>query len=248
MASTIYSDQSRQLNWYVRENTDATLTITVTENSLAFNLSSYIFIWECFRVGYSTPILSLTQGSGITNGGISGVLTLSLTNTQLSISPDQYYWRLRSSSPSDSIWLNGMFVVNGYLWDGGANSNASLSISLGANNVALSINLSDNPELAKVSYSTTFTFDADKEIYQDLTGSSPTITLSSTGARNGTVIIFRANKPTAIMFSGVVSEASSSSATLDATKLNVYSLIYFSNWNNTGTPRVIYTNSLFASV
>ena len=139
--SQIYSDQSRQLDWYVREKTDATLTINITENSVAFNISSYTFIAEIFAVGGATPILSLTQGSGITNGGASGALTLALTDTQLTITPDQYFWKLRTTAPSDYLWLNGKFIVNGYVWDGDESSTATIALTVGNNTISLDLTL-----------------------------------------------------------------------------------------------------------
>lgn len=94
-------------------------------------------------------------------------------------------------------------------------------------------------------YSTELTFDEDKDIYQDVT--TPTFTLASTGNINGKGIVLRLNTPTSVTFP-VNFEASPNSATLDPTKLNVYVLLYFSNWDGSDTPRVIYTNNLFTAV
>jgi hypothetical protein len=94
-------------------------------------------------------------------------------------------------------------------------------------------------------YSTELTFDTDKEIYQDVT--SPTFTLAASGNINGVGIILRLNTPTSVTFPANF-EAHANSATLDATKLNVYTLVYFSNWNGSGTARVIYMNSLFTAI
>lgn len=101
--------------------------------------------------------------------------------------------------------------------------------------------------LAIGTYSTEFTFDQDKEIYKDATGLSPVFTLASSGHVNGVGIILRLNKPTAVTFPANF-EASSGSASLDATKLNYYLLVYHSNWNGSGTARVIYTNITFTAI
>jgi len=95
-------------------------------------------------------------------------------------------------------------------------------------------------------YGTVLTFDVDKDIYKDATGLSITFTLGS-GNNNGVGIIMRLNKPTAVSLPGSF-EATSSSVAVDATKLNVFTFVYFSNWNGTGTPHVIYSNTLFASL
>ena len=95
------------------------------------------------------------------------------------------------------------------------------------------------------SYSTELQFDTDKDIYQDVT--SPTFTLAASGNINGVGIILRLNTPTSVNFPANF-EAHANSATLDATKLNVYTLVYFSNWNGSGTARVIYMNNLFTAI
>lgn len=102
-------------------------------------------------------------------------------------------------------------------------------------------------ELDEGTYSTELTFDTDKDIYQDLTGLSPTFTLAASGNINGKGIFLRLNKPTAVTFPANF-EASSNSTALDSTKLNVYLLIFFTNWNGSGTDRVIYTNQTFTAI
>lgn len=96
-------------------------------------------------------------------------------------------------------------------------------------------------------FSTELSFSKDGEIYYDATGESLTFTLKATGNKNGVGRILRLNKPTAVNFPANF-EAHPNSATLDATKLNYYVLIYHSNWNGSGTARVIYTNSLFTAI
>lgn len=83
-------------------------------------------------------------------------------------------------------------------------------------------------------------------MFKDATGLSITFTLG-TGNINGVGKILRLNKPTAVSFPATF-EAHANSAALDATKMNVYTLVYFSNWNGSGTARVIYNNSLYTAV
>lgn len=94
-------------------------------------------------------------------------------------------------------------------------------------------------------YSLELTFDIDKEIYQDVT--TPVFTLAASGNINGMGIILRLNTPTSVTFPANF-EASANSAAVDATKLNYFILVYHSNWNGSGTERVIYTNSLFTAI
>lgn len=148
----ITSDQSQRLDWYVRKKTDATITITCTLNSAAFNLSAYTFIAEIFVFGNNTAILTPT----VTNGGVSGILTFALTDTQLDISPDAYFWIVRTTAPTDNFWFNGQFVVNGLLWDGATTSTASLVVSLGTQNVNLAVTLGGASAVGTVIYCGTY--------------------------------------------------------------------------------------------
>ena len=141
MSVNLHSDQSRQVNWTVREDTDATMTITCTQNSVAYDTTSYTFIAEIYKVGATSALITLTQGSGITNGGATGIITLSLTDTQLNLTPGEYWWRLRTTAPTDNYWFNGKFVVNGYVWDGSTNSEVSVALTIGATNISLAITI-----------------------------------------------------------------------------------------------------------
>lgn len=100
--------------------------------------------------------------------------------------------------------------------------------------------------LADGTYSTVLDFSTDKDIYHDATGASITFTLASGGIA-GKGIILRLNKPTAVTFPGTF-EADQSSSAVDSTKLNVFTLVFFTNWNGSGLDHVIYKNSLFASL
>lgn len=130
------------------------------------------------------------------------------------------------------------------------NGNSSL-LSLGKGYGDFHTKVKDNLDalfLANGVYSTVLTFDGDKDIYKDATGLSITFTLDSTVAPvNGAGIILRLNKPTAVTFPANF-EASPSSAPLDATKLNVYSLVYFANWNGAGVARVVYSNTVYTGL
>ncbi len=150
MPTNIYSDQSRQANWFVRKKTDVTLTLTVTQSSVAYDLSTTTFIAEFFQVNGLVPFLTLTQGSGITNGGVTGIVTLALDNTQLDLVPNQYWWKLRTTAPTDYLWLNGVFQVNDYVWDGDGNSSAAIDLTVGNNNIDLALTISGAATLASI--------------------------------------------------------------------------------------------------
>lgn len=137
MSVTIKSDLSQQVNWVVREKTDCSLSLAITLSSVAYDIATYTFIAEFYKVGVATPFLSVNP----TNGGATGILTINLTDTQLTIIPDQYFWKLKTTAPTDNLWFQGVFTVNGYIWDGASNSTTTVALTIGVTtlNVSLSI-------------------------------------------------------------------------------------------------------------
>jgi len=123
-------------------------------------------------------------------------------------------------------------------------NNALVPINQGGNQAYIPAGKFPAPLKTK-GFSTVLTFEQDSQIVADLTGLSPTITLDPTNAVDGTIIILRAKTPTAVTFSGVNVESDSGSAAVDPTKMNVFVLIYFRDWDGNGTQKVIYTNKLY---
>lgn len=241
----ISTDQSRKLTWYVRRGHGKSIFINCTSGGYAYDISGKSFTVPVKRFGSNQTLFTLTEGAGITNGGATGIIELTPTNAQVDLPPAKYFWSLLTDDPD--IWLNGDFVILDSLWDANETDEANLQISVGDNTVSLSVNISGSIVLDTGTYSTELRFDSDKEIYQDVTGTSPTFTLAASGNLNGTAILLRLNKPTAVNFP-VNFEASSGSVAVDATKLNVFALIYFSNWNGSGAARVIYSNQTFTAI
>lgn len=95
-------------------------------------------------------------------------------------------------------------------------------------------------------FNTELKFDHDSDAFQQ--GGTHAFTLSSRGRNlNGVGKFIRLNEPVAVSFSADFVEHPDSSA-LDATKLNVYLFVYFQDWDNAGTPKVVYKNTLFDAV
>lgn len=140
---TIVTDISKPLEWIARKAQAAALTIRCTLNASAFDLSDYDFTAELFRVGSTVPTVSLTESSGITNGGSSGVLNINYTPTQLDIIPDSYRWYLKAVHPDGFTyqWLNAPFTLNGELYDGSSSQEADVTIDLGDITLELAITL-----------------------------------------------------------------------------------------------------------
>lgn len=240
----LVTDISVYQPWIARKNADQSVTITfVDSNGAAFSLTPYTFIAELWRMGASSAFLTMTS----VNGGTSGVLALSLTNSQLNIAPSKdYFWVLRTTAPTDSVWFTGPFTLNAATWNGSPTSSISQTVSL-SHNITATITPGTSGPLSIGTYSTALTFNQDEDIYHDATGTSPVFTLSSSGNVNGREKYLRLNKPTGFSFSSSF-EATPGSSSVDATKLNVIVLTYFSNWNGSGQAHVVYSNTLLTAL
>jgi len=86
---------SVQREWIAGRGFNNSLTITFTIGGVAFNISTYTFSVAIRRIGGETNVLSLTQGSGITNGGANGILSIQLTKAQTeTIDADSYFYSI----------------------------------------------------------------------------------------------------------------------------------------------------------
>jgi len=100
--------------------------------------------------------------------------------------------------------------------------------------------------LSKYPYNPVILFSEDKELSM-VTGGTHVIGLSQGVNLNGNSVILKFNTPVGITF-GSQFEATSDSAAVDPTKLNVVFCTYFSNWNGSGSDKVLYKNNLFTAV
>lgn len=119
------SDKSRQVNWVVRKNTDAVISLAFT-NGGAYDTSGLTLTAGVYKTNGT-----LVFSPSIVNGGVTGIITLTITNAQSNITSDEYFWVLRTTTPSDKVLIQGIFQVNDYIWDcGESTSSATVTINL----------------------------------------------------------------------------------------------------------------------
>lgn len=110
----IVTDISRNKNWNARKGVNNPFTITFTSGGSAFNISGYTFSLQVRNFGSSTNLVSLTQGSGLTNNGAAGTLVGTISSSNLSaLSPNDYYWQLTVVQPDTFTYvlLQGRFSL-----------------------------------------------------------------------------------------------------------------------------------------
>ena len=132
---SVSSDKSKQVNWFIRRATDVVITLTFTAsgiyNTSGLTLSCGIYQGNTLRISPS-----------ILNGGVTGVVTLTLTDSQTDIIPDEYFWKLSTTTPIDLVILQGVFQVNDFLWDGNnENSSNSVIVDINGTDVTISIEI-----------------------------------------------------------------------------------------------------------
>lgn len=127
--------------WRVYSGGKNTFTITVTQSDVAFSLASRTFTLVIRRIGSESDFITLTQVSGITNGGASGILTILLTAAQAAtLGNDSYFWQL-SCTTDETRWLAGTITATTRVPDGEAATSLSVSIPLSGTNINLEIGL-----------------------------------------------------------------------------------------------------------
>ncbi len=141
--SQIITDLSTGKPWLARKGMNNQFTLTFTNSGAAFNISSYTFVLNIRKIGSSSNVIQLTQGSGLTNGGASGILTvqLSASNTAI-LRQASYYYEINYTVSTQSYGLihGTLTLVNQYNSED-VNSSINLSVSLAGTNLNLSITL-----------------------------------------------------------------------------------------------------------
>lgn len=92
--------------------------------------------------------------------------------------------------------------------------------------------------LAIESFSTTLTFDDNKEL-ATVSGGSRAFTLAGSGNINGIGIMAKINNPVAVTF-GAEFELGDGSSTIGTSNMNIIVFHYFADYDGNGTEKVIY--------
>lgn len=238
-------DPSKILYLYFRKSRAGSKKfIFVDDDGNPFDISSIDFeLFITNNPGSRAKLISLSIGSGLTVGGSSNnELTATFTSDDTNLNEGNCFWELYRSD-TEKTWLNGKAVFHVGEFNG-VNDTNTITISDGGDTVTITIADSANAPLVNDTYSTVLTFDYDKTTYQDV--GTVTFTLGINNV-NGVGIILKLNTPTSVTFPASFI-AHPNSSTLDNTKLNVYTLVYFSDWDGAGTAKVVYTNSLFTAI
>lgn len=129
----IVTDISINKNWVARRGSNNPVTFVFTENGSSVNLTGYTFSVQLRKFGYDTNILNLTQGSGITNGGATGIVTVVFTSANLAaLAENDYYWQMTVVHPDtlSYLWFQGTFNLFTETYNGDLTTNVNTVIDV----------------------------------------------------------------------------------------------------------------------
>jgi hypothetical protein len=151
----IVTDLSIRKNWKVARGFNNIFTFTFTQSGGggAFVTTSYTFSLQIRRFGSSTNTVILTQGSGITNGGASGIVTVVLNAVNSALLTDgEYFWQLTVVHPDTFTyrWYNGTLTATNEIYSGDTASGVTTALSINGTNVTGTINIAGGDTLAQL--------------------------------------------------------------------------------------------------
>lgn len=142
--SNIVTHLGQNFKWTAYKNGHNRFTITFTSGGSAFNISSYVFVVNIRTIGGDTNKLQLTESSGITNGGATGILTIDLTKTQASttLPRDMYFYEIvYTASSKEYPLIQGNLSLETESNPDSASTSVSMSVSLAGSAVSAAVTL-----------------------------------------------------------------------------------------------------------
>lgn len=135
----IVTDLSVNVAWNVASGYKNTFTITATLNGSAYSLASRAFSLQIRKIGSESNFINLTEGSGITNAGASGILTIVLTAAQAAtLGNDNYFYQLTCIT-DETRWINGTINSTTGTYTGELATELTAEISLTGTAVTLEL-------------------------------------------------------------------------------------------------------------
>ena len=141
---SIVTDLSVNKKWEARKGDDNNFTITFVDTSAAaFDLTGYVFSLQIYVYSNkSTPQLALTEGSGITNGDDSGIVTFKVTDVQSdALRADSYFYQIKAVFPDANthILFQGEFELVEFQSNNSVSSGVTATLNLNGSNVTATI-------------------------------------------------------------------------------------------------------------
>ncbi|MBW3546237.1 MAG: hypothetical protein KY428_11680 [Bacteroidetes bacterium] len=179
--ANIVSHLGQNYTWIAAKNTHNTFTITCTSGGSAFDLTNYTFTLNIKNSGGSSTVLALTQGSGITNGGSTGVVTIALTETQsgTTLPGDTYFYELLYDVGGLTYaFIQGILTLASEKNPDSSATSLSVTINLAGTNVTAAIT---SGSVTSSAIATALGYTAAKQIIQVACSDETTALTAGTG-------------------------------------------------------------------
>lgn len=119
--------------WVARRGGENKFQCVFTENDVAVDITGATFALAFYRIGSDTAALTLTAGSGLTNGGATGLLDVSLTDENIDAyltGPEYFYVLKYTASGRTYPIVNGIMHLGGQV-EQDADPNGDFSVTSG---------------------------------------------------------------------------------------------------------------------
>lgn len=145
MPTQIVTHLGQDFPWVADKTGHNQFTVTFTNASVAYDISLITFSVNIRKIGASTNALQLTQGSGVTNGGTTGILTITLSaaNIAASLPSSEYFYEIAYTIGGLGYkFLEGTLTLSAQGNPGTTTTSLSItSVNLAGTNVNAVVNL-----------------------------------------------------------------------------------------------------------
>lgn len=175
---------SVQQPWIAGLGFNNSFTLTLTDGGDAFDTSAYTFTVNIRRIGSDTNLLQLTQGSGITNGGSNGIVTIQLTSAQTTtLGAGSYYYAINYTvSALPYGLLCGTLELRNQYNPENENNAVAIAVNLAGTDVNVAVTLGSSLSTLRVysvASTATLTLNVDSYDAADITAQAEALVIAN---------------------------------------------------------------------
>lgn len=246
----VSADISKLLKIIARYGDTFNLSINVNNlDGSAYDFTGHTVTLDVYNPADREPCLSFSYGEGLTLS--SGLISLEKTVSEMNPlrrGERIYFLRVTFPDSSKKLWLNGPFVTNEGIFTGSDNAEATISIGSQGDVITVTVGsiTGSNLPIPIEIFAQELKFNHDKELAFN-EGGALSFTLSDSENINGAGIVLKLNTPTSVSFSADF-QAMPNSQAFDSTKMNITTLVYFSDFDGQGGEKVLYNNNQLTAI
>jgi hypothetical protein len=128
--------------WDAYRNGHNSFVMNFTASSVAVDQTANTYVCNIKRTGASTNELQLTEGAGITNGGVTGIVSIALTKTQIETylpGADYFYEIIYTNGGLQYGLLQGGLALHSQSNPGTSTTSLDITVNMGGVNVDVEV-------------------------------------------------------------------------------------------------------------